>query len=509
MNFEAAEIEALLQALPTLTLNEQEQLLSDLDKLDKLNALQEARDNFLKFCARVYPDFKEGPHHRHMAPLLHNVLSGAEIRLTVSMPPRFGKSITCSFLFVAWYLGHNPTHHIIMVTHTADLSASFGRMIRNLLDSPVYAEIFPNTVVSRDKSAADNWTTTVGGKYLAVGVGANIAGHGAHLCLIDDAVSEQVVLSGNPDIAFENAWNYIQVGPLQRLMPNGRVLQIGTRWGRKDPIGRALRWSEENPGSPPWHEVRFPAILPSGRSLWPEQWPVEQLLAKKASMQPQYWAAQYMQEPTSEESAIIKREWWKLWDNPRPPVSKFILQSWDTAHEAKTRSDFSACTTWGVWTDESDNDRDKLVLLNAWKGRLEFPELKRFVLKHYQEWEPDCLLVEKKAAGAPLIQELRAMGVPVEEYTPSRKGAGISNDKIARMNSVSDIFASGSVYAPSHLWAQEVINEVAEGKAAEHDDLTDTVIQALIRFRNGGFIRLESDMQDEPRWHRPRREAYY
>ena len=463
-----AEIEALIAALPGMPPAEQTALLADLDALEERKGIEDARDDFLVFCKRVYPGFKEGPHHRFMRPILHEVLAGDAPRVTISMPPRFGKSETVAYLFVAWYLGHNPSHHIIMVTHTADLSATFGRKVRDLLDSPVYQAIFPDTVVSRDKSAAGNWTTTMGGKYLAIGIGANVAGHGAHLLIADDLVSENAMLA-NPETAFDNAWTYMQVGPLQRLMPSGRIVMIGTRWGKRDPIGRALQWAVDNEASTPWLEVRFPAILPSGKSLWAEQWPIEQLTAKKAGMLPQFWAAQYQQEPTSEEGALIKREWWKIWEKERPPEVTFIIQAWDTAHEAKTRADYSACTTWGVW--ETEDKETRIILLDAIKGRWEFPELKIRVMEQWKLWEPDSLIVEKKAAGAPLIQELRRMNIVVMEVSPSRGKNGTSNDKYARMNAISDLFSSGIVYAPDRRWAHEVIEECASFPFGQNDDL--------------------------------------
>jgi hypothetical protein len=151
----------MLASLPAMTPSEMEDLLADLDKLESLRGLDDARQNFLAFCHRVYPGFKEGPHHRNMNKYLAQVLTGEESRLTVSMPPRFGKSETIAYLFVAWYMGHNPSHHIMMVTHTADLSADFGRKVRNLIASPVYREIFPNTLVSADKSAASNWAGSI------------------------------------------------------------------------------------------------------------------------------------------------------------------------------------------------------------------------------------------------------------------------------------------------------------------------------------------------------------
>jgi predicted phage terminase large subunit-like protein len=504
------EVKRLIDSLASLSESDALAVLADLDALDQAQQSELARTSFLHFCARMYPGFKQGPHHRFLEPLLHNVASGAELRLTVSMAPRFGKSITIAFLFVAWYLGHHPDHHVMMVTHTSDLSASFGRQVRNLLATPDYLEVFPSTVVSRDKSAADDWTTTVGGKYLALGVGGSAAGYGAHLLIADDLVSEQAVLS-NPDAAFENAWTYMQVGPLQRLMPSGAIIMIGTRWGKKDPIGRALTWARENADSLPWNEVRFPAILPSGKSLWPEQWPIDQLLAKKAGMQPQYWAAQYVQEPHHEEGAILKRDWWQIWPKDKPPAVTFIISSWDTAHDTKSSNDYSACTTWGVWFNETTG-RDELILLDAFKGRWEFPQLKAKAWETYRAWEPDALLIEKKAAGAPLIQEMRQGGIPVTEVNPSRGKAGMSNDKRARGNAVAPILSDKMVWAPDRRWAFEVIEECAQFPSGDNDDLYDTVTQALQRFRAGGFLRMSGDPRDDDEEYATRRRrhaAYY
>ncbi len=497
-----ADIDALLAAIPGMSVKDQTALLEDIEQWTQKRTFNLAKHDFLAFCHYVYPGFKEGPHHRHLKPLLHEVNAEKLLRITCSMAPRFGKSETIAYLFVAWYMGHHPNHQIMMVTHTADLSADFGRKVRNLIDSKVYKTIFPDTIVSRDKSASSNWTTTLGGKYLAIGIGANVAGHGADLLIGDDLVSEQAVLASDPDKAFAQAWEYMQVGPLQRLMPRGKIIMIGTRWGKKDPIGRALDWATKNTASLPWKEVRFPAIMPSGKSLWPEQWPLDQLEAKRAGMFPQFWAAQYMQEPTSEEGAIVKREWWKIWEKEDPPVCEYIMQSWDTAHEAKAAADPSGVQTWGIWYNEKA-EQDQLILLDAWTGRKEFPELKKFALEYYKEWKPDAVIVEKKAAGAPLIQEMRRIGVPVQDYSPSR-GA----DKRVRINSVADIFASGMVWAPDRRWAHEVMDNLASFPNADHDEMVDCASMALMRFRSGGFIRLTSDEQEEDKPRRRHREYY-
>lgn len=506
------QIQLLIARIPEMPLAEKVAILEQLEANEVAQARQAARDDFITFCHRVYPGFKEGSHHRHLKPLLHDMARDDwgltkekpptwALRLTVSMPPRFGKSETIAFLYVAWYLGHNPTHQIMMVTHTEDLSSGFGRKVRDLIDSPEYQAIFTGTKVSRDKSASGNWTTTAGGVYLALGVGGNAAGKGAHLLIADDLVSEQAVLA-NPDTAFEGAWTYMQVGPLQRLMPGGRIIMIGTRWGKKDPIGRALTWARESKDewALPWHEVRFPAVMEVERegvlkmvSLWPEQWPLEQLLAKKAGMLPQFWNAQYMQEPTAEEGAILKREYWRIWPHDTMPACEFLIQTWDTAHETKSINDHSACQTWGVFFYEPE-DRYCVILLDAFHERLEFPELKKRAKAEHDKWKPDALVIEKKAAGAPLIQELRRLpGIFIEELNPSRGARGVSNDKRARVNAVAPILADGAVWAPDTRWAREVIEMCAEFPNGDIDDPVDCTEMALSRFRRGNFISLRDD----------------
>jgi predicted phage terminase large subunit-like protein len=415
-----------------------------------------------------------------------------------------GKSEFSSYLFPAWFLGQYPDKKIIMATHTAGLSEDFGRRVRNLLDDEDYQKIFPKTVVADDQKAAGKWSTSAGGQYYAVGVGGALAGRGADLFVIDDPHSEQDI-KANSRATFDNAWSWFQTGPLQRLMPNGAILVIMTRWSLVDLTGRLLNYQMKNPDADKWEIVELPAILPSGKSLWPEQWPIEQLEQKKAAMDARYWNAQYMQQPTLDSAAFIKRTHWRVWEPEEPPQCEFIIQSWDTAHEAKTTADFTACTTWGIWYNEEENSKPSIILLDAFKSRMEFPELKEVALKQYREWQPDAFLVEKKAAGAPLIQELRRMGIPVDEFTPTR-----GNDKIARVNAVSDLFASGIVWAPDRRWAKEVIEEIVAFPVGEHDDYVDTMTQALLRFRNGGFITLPSDEPDEPIFFKSgRKTAYY
>ena len=500
------ELEALQKALPHMNAQEKAELLADLEEREKRTRLTAAQDNMLGFATSVYPGFKIGPHHRKLAKIFTDVIEGRKKRVIINIAPRMGKSEFSSYLFPAYFLGKYPNKKIIMGTHTAGLSEDFGRRIRNLLDGDEYKEVFPATVVADDQKAAGKWSTSAGGQYYAAGVGGALAGRGADLFVIDDPHSEQDVKT-NSRLAFDTAWSWFQTGPLQRLMPGGAIIIIMTRWSLLDLTGRLIDYQIKNPNSIPWEIVELPAILnedtPEEKSLWPEQWPLESLKATKASLDPRYWNAQYMQQPTSENSAIVSRKQWRIWQGEDPPTCDYVIQSWDTAFETKNNSDYSACTTWGVFYNEEEGNSPQVILLDAFKDRMAFPELKEIALKHYKEWDPDAFIVEKKAAGAPLIQELRQMGIPVQEFSPSR-----GNDKMVRLNAVADLFSSGKVWAPDTRWAREVIEEVASFPVGEHDDFVDTTTQALLRYRQGGFISLDSD-EKEDRFFQRRKAAYY
>jgi predicted phage terminase large subunit-like protein len=334
-----------------------------------------------------------------------------------------------------------------------------------------------------------------------------LAGRGADLFVIDDPHSEQD-MKANSRLGFDNAWSWFQTGPLQRLMPGGAIIVIMTRWSLLDLTGRLLDYQIRNPDTIPWEIVELPAIMDEGtddeKSLWPAQWSLDALKNTKASIDPRFWNAQYMQNPTSDMSALVSRKDWRIWEAEDPPTCDYVIQSWDTAHEVKTSSDYSACTTWGVWYNNEDKNSPNLILLDAFKERMTFPELKATALKHYKEWNPDAFIVEKKAAGSPLIQELRRIGIPVQEFSPSR-----GNDKMVRLNAVADLFTSGKVWAPDTRWAREVIEEVASFPVGEHDDYVDTTTQALLRYRQGGFISLDTDERDDDLLYKYRRKAAY
>jgi len=494
--------------LPSLSLAEQELLLAQLEKLQELKTKKLAQDKFLKFVEQVWPTFIGGRHHAKMADAFERVARGECKRLIINMPPRHTKSEFASYLLPAWFLGKYPHKKVIQASHTAELAVGFGRKVRNLVDTEVYRNIFPDLVLASDSKAAGRWNTSKGGDYFAIGIGGAVTGKGADVLIIDDPHSEQeaAIAEVNPDI-YDKTYEWYTSGPRQRLQPGGAIVVVMTRWSKRDLTGQILKDAVANESIGEWEVIEFPAILPSDKPLWPEFWELSELEKVKRDVPNSKWMAQYQQNPISESAAIVKREWWQEWEDDNPPSCDFILQVWDTAFEKTSRADYSACTTWGVFyhPDDAGITQANIILLNAFRDRMEFPELKRVAIDEYKEWQPDGVIIEKKASGAPLIYEMRAMGIPVQEFTPTR-----GNDKISRLNGIADIFASGRVWAPATRWAEEVIDEVAEFPAGTHDDYVDTVSMALHRFRRGGYITTTLDEPDEIQYFRSNRnQGYY
>ena len=497
------EDEKIMQLIGMLSEDEQSRIMESASEYDNALVREKGQDDFLSFVHTMWPGFIDGRHHALMAKKFEEIAEGKTKRLIINMPPRHTKSEFASFMLPAWFLGKFPGKKIIQCSNTAELAVGFGRKVRNLVDSEVYAKIFPNVALRSDSKAAGRWSTNANGEYFAIGVGGTVTGKGADLLIIDDPHSEQeaALASADPSV-FDKVYEWYTSGPRQRLQPGGSIVVVMTRWSKRDLTGKILQAMTDRDGDE-WEIIELPAILPSEKPLWPEFWSYDELSKLRIELPLSKWSAQYQQNPTSEEGALIKREWWMEWEPENPPYCQFVIQSWDTAFTKNERSDYSACTTWGVfYKDENEND-PHIILLDALKERMEFPELKARAFEYYQEWQPDAFIVEAKASGAPLIFELRRMGIPVQEFTPTR-----GNDKISRLNSVSDLFASGKVWAPRKRWAEEVIEEMAAFPNSDHDDLVDSSTQALIRFRKGGFINLPTDETDEPREFR-RKVAYY
>ena len=484
--------------LETLSDSELKEALLLQERLQLLKKQDVCEQTFLEFINHMWPEFICGRHHKIFAQKLEDIANGKINRLIVNMPPRHTKSEFASTYFPAWIMGKNPNKKIMQTTHTGELAVRFGRKVRNLMDGEEYKAIFPNVSLSADSKSAGRWETNKGGEYFAAGVGGAITGRGADLLIIDDPHSEQSALSNT---AMEACYEWYTSGPRQRLQPKGAIVLVMTRWSDIDLTAKLLN-AQKEPLADQWEIIEFPAIFPdTEKPLWPEFWSKEELLKVKASLPGMKWNAQWLQTPTAEEGSIIKREWWQRWDHDSLPSVQYIIQSYDTAFSKKTTADYSAISTWGVFRPTEDSP-DSIILLDCQKGRLDFPELKKLAYEEYKYWEPDMVLIEAKASGTPLTHELRRLGIPVVNYSPTR-----GHDKHARMHSVAPMFESGLVWAPERQFADEMIEECASFPFGAHDDLCDTMTQALIRFREGGLVSLDDDYIDDVK--APVKRLYY
>jgi predicted phage terminase large subunit-like protein len=492
--------ELSLKDFEILSEQDQNEALALLSRYDQMDKQDKCQNDFIGFVQHMWPECILGRHHKIIGEKFNKIAQGKLKRLIVCLPPRHSKSEFASTYFPSWMMGRRPDLKIIQTTHTAELAVRFGRKVRNLIDSDDYSQIFPDVKLQSDNKSAGRWTTNHEGESFYAGVGGAITGRGADLLIIDDPHSEQDALSPT---AMESAYDWYTSGPRQRLQPGGIIIIVMTRWSTKDLVGKVLK-KQGDDHADQWEVVEFPAIMPeSDTPLWPEFWKKEELLSVKASLPISKWNSQWMQNPTAEAGSIVKREWWRRWEYEHVPAYEYVIQSYDTAFSKKETADYSAITTWAIFTPPN-SDAEQIILLDAKRVRLDFPELKKLAYEEYKYWEPDCVLIEAKASGTPLTQELRRMGIPVTAYTPSR-----GQDKIARMNSVAPIFESGMVWAPDEVFADEVIEEMASFPFGEHDDYCDSSTMALMRFRQGGFLALDNDYPEEADFLRRDRQVYY
>ncbi len=490
--------------IESFTEDECGQIQDSIKQVRQMERIEFARKDFLTFvqlCGEKGLVFSSKGQHHMVAQRFEEMTFGDLKRLTISMPPRFGKSSLGSICFPAWYIGNFPHHKVIIASSKDRLASEFGRRVKALIDSEMYKRIFPNVYLTNDSKSKSQFATNHGGLFNALGTGAAAAGVGADLYCVDDCVSEQDAKTGNLD-AYDSAWAWVQQGVFQRLQPGGRIVFIATRWSRYDPIGRVQQKMKEDKNYERWISIEFPALGEDGESMFPEVWSTAELVKRKNSMLEQYWLAQYQQDPRNLEGSILPESLWvkhsKFKKVPgsnevdfQPPDCSYTIMSIDTSYTSTERSDPSCVTLWGIFSEkdiETKEDVQNIILLWASEQKLEFPQLKRKVIEWNKEFEPDTLLIEDRGSGTVLLQELRRSGI---SCTGSKvKG---TEDKVLRLNSVTDLFASKRVHYIPTACCNKVILQCSEFPGGEHDDYVDTVSQCLRYVRKNGAIKPMAD----------------
>jgi predicted phage terminase large subunit-like protein len=467
------------------------------EELAKIPIEQLAYSRFPTYIGTQFPGYVFSKHNLMMAAALMKVESGEIPRLILNIPPRHGKSMMTGEYFPAWYLGRNPDHHVIYATYSFERASDVGRKVRNQMIMPVHKQIFKGCNVSKDAAGQNRMTTDQGGYYYAVGTGGVVIGRGANLFIIDDPIKGRE--EADSETFRRKLIDWYRGVAYTRLMPQNAVIIIQTRWHFDDITGYALEeMSHEN-----WVVLNLPAICEDendplrreiGEALWPSHYPRERLDVIKKTIGTREWNAQYQQHPLPSEGGMIDINWLKRYNTKelaavhvaidigaRPPMSilekmgiKRIAISWDTAFKESQLNDPSAATVWGMATDK------RFYLLGIVNERMNYPRLKQAAVdlwKRYMKWGlgPVPVLIEDKASGQSLIQDLKKTEIPVIAINPDK-------NKQIRMSTASPMMESGMVYLPDETmgWVVDYETQLARFPLWKHDDLVDSTSQFLL-----------------------------
>jgi len=472
-------------------------------------AIATAADNFyvfVKLLAHLMLDgneYRDGRHIQAIAATLEDVETGDVDRLMLMLPPGSMKSVLL-MLFTAWCLGKHPTWRIIWISHTADKAQDCSRRVRDLIEAPEYLEVFPHVRLRDDVRGVTEWKIAGGGSFLPKGAGQSIAGYRFNLGVLDDPLSEQTAKSDTNRTAV-TSWYY--PGFRSRKLPDSRIVLVNTRWHVSDLSGYLLDKAARNARVDQWEVISIPAILdqpaaeylmlPEGASYWPEYITMDDLIKTREGSSRSDWASLYLQSPVGDDGNIFVKDDFQDWEDDDPPECDEIIQTLDTAFSTKSTADYSVIQTWGIFhiTLLDDNGYEyyepNAILLFQEKGRWSYPELRRKAAEQYKRFKPDRIIVEQKASGQSLIQDMRLNKLPVLPFQPDR-------DKVSRAHAASGMIERGRVWLPlKKKYAAELLQEALEFPKGAHDDSVDAMVMALLYLRRRYELAQENVSQPE------------
>ena len=506
-----------------------EQALASLDRADCEDSLY----TFLQYAWRYIDSstFVPGWPIEAVAEHLQAVADGDIRRLIINIPPRCSKSTITSVAFPAWVWAQrykNPTSgpgvQFLHASYAQQLSLRDSVKCRRLIESSWYQRLWGDRFkLVGDQNTKTRFDNDRKGSRLSTSVGSALTGEGGSIIVVDDPNAAQEAFS---EATIQSTIDWWDNALSTRLNDpkTGAFVVIQQRLSEEDLTGHIL---SKDVGD--WTHLCLPMRYESGRSfstgigwkdprsiegelLWPQRFGEPEVKILERQLGPYASAGQLQQRPEPKGGGIIKRDWWKLWQDTVYPPMDYVMASLDTAYTTKTENDFSALSVWGVFSGDvvaqaqkteggtitrsyNDKQSPKAMLMYAWQERLELHELIQKVAESCKLMKVDKLLIENKAAGHSVAQEIRRLynneKFAVQLYDPK------SVDKLSRLYSVQHLFAEGMVFAPDKSWAETLITQVGTFPKGKHDDLVDTVSMSLRHLRDLGMLTRGAEFRAE------------
>lgn len=447
-------------------------------------------------------DFHDNWHIDAISEHLQAVVEGDIKRLIINIPPRHMKSISVAVALPAWTWTIQPEKRFLFASYASSLSVRDSVKCRRLISSPWYQHHFGDKFdLTGDQNQKQRFENDKTGMRIATSVDGALTGEGGDIIVIDDPHNVREAESSAVREGVLDWWDQAMQTRLNDPKTGAFVI-IMQRVHENDLTGHILANEHDDWDHlclPARYEIGHPSETKSslsftdprtkeGELLWPERIDEQTLANLERSLGTYAAAGQLQQRPMPKGGGILRAEWWVPWESDDLPEIEYVMQSYDTAFSTKEKSSYSARTTWGVFRK---NGQINVIVIEMWYDRVTYPELRTLAQEAYEEWQPDAVMIEKKASGQSLLQDLRMAGVPVIEYNPDR-------DKEARAHASSALLEDGRIYFPANKkWAKDLIDICAAFPAGDNDDIVDTCTQAWLRLRKGWFISHSTDYEDD------------